>query len=131
MTFLEHYNPWKKYTNSNIRRATRIRRRRTKQHDGQQCNSKNKTQQKKAKHYCYYYLQLQAMYVCPNRLRRQNPCNITRRTATSQTLLNCWCIVVSLLPTKQVRQIRYTLLKQQKNWCITKTKIKHNYLIIP
>ena len=75
-----------KYTNSNIRRATRIRRRRTKQHDDGQYNSKNKTQQK-AKHYCYYYLQLQAMYVCPNRLRRQNACNITRRTATSQTCI--------------------------------------------
>ena len=50
-----------KYTNSKIRIATRIRRRRTKQHDGQY-SSKNYTQQKAKHYYCYYYLKLISYY---------------------------------------------------------------------
>ena len=52
-----------KYTNSKIRIATRIRRRRTKQHDGQY-SSKNYTQQKAKHYYCYYYLKLSYYRQC-------------------------------------------------------------------
>ena len=81
-TFPEHYNQWK---NTQIQTSEELLEFGVEEPSNMMDSTvrQNYTQQKAKHYYCYYYLKLQAMYVCPNnnRLRRQNACYVTRRTA--------------------------------------------------